>query len=175
MSSPYRDQRPADCPPTLIVVHGISLPPGRYGVGLVGRLFTGTLSPQEPGVDAQTAALRVSAHLLIDRTGQVTQFVPFQMRAWHAGESRYGTRTRCNDFSIGIELEGSDTDRYEPVQYSALAGVIEALLRAYPSLSRDRIVGHSDIAPGRKTDPGPLFDWGRLAGELRNRLDNLSA
>ncbi|MEC9341250.1 MAG: 1,6-anhydro-N-acetylmuramyl-L-alanine amidase AmpD [Pseudomonadota bacterium] len=168
-SSPFCDERPSGCPPDLIVIHSISLPPGRFGGDLVTRLFTGTLQPDDPTISPETAALRVSAHLFIDRTGAVIQYVPFHARAWHAGESRYRDRARCNDFSIGIEVEGTDFEPFDIAQYRTLTGVIDALLRVYPSLSSKRIVGHCDIAPGRKTDPGPHFDWDLLHHELQHR------
>lgn len=164
--SPHCDDRPAACQADLIVIHCISLPPGNFGGDAVSRLFTGTLSGTEPGIDAELAGLRVSAHLLIKRDGSITQYVPFDRRAWHAGESVYRGRSRCNDYSVGIELEGTDNGNYEPAQYDALAGAISALLRAYPTLSAQRIAGHSDIAPMRKHDPGPGFSWQRLHREL---------
>jgi AmpD protein len=164
--SPHQDARPPGQAPELIIVHGISLPPGEFGGPWIDRLFTGSLPPQAHPYFAQIAGLRVSAHLLIDRDGLVTQYVPFHQRAWHAGVSEYQGRAACNDFSIGIELEGADDVPYAPVQYAALAVVIRALLAAYPGLDRDRIVGHSDVAPGRKTDPGLSFDWARLRADV---------
>jgi AmpD protein len=143
-------------------VHGISLPPGDYGGPWIDALFTNTLDPAVHPYFREIAALRVSAHVLIRRDGEVVQYVPFEQRAWHAGQSRYGGRECCNDFSIGIELEGDDDHPYEAAQYRVLAEVCRALIRAYPALSPPRIVGHSDISPGRKTDPGPHFDWPRL-------------
>jgi AmpD protein len=162
VASPHCDARPIGVEPDLIVVHGISLPPGEFGGPWIDRLFTGTLPPQAHPYFATIADQCVSAHLLIDRRGRLTQYVPFHLRAWHAGESNYAGRAACNDFSIGIELEGSDTLAYEERQYHALAHVIGALCRAYPRLSPARLTGHSDIAPGRKTDPGLAFDWPRL-------------
>jgi len=143
----------------LIVVHGISLPPGEFGGPWIDRLFTNTLPPDAHPYFATIADKRVSAHLCIRRDGAVTQYVRFTERAWHAGPSRYEGREACNDFSIGIELEGTDSVAYEAAQYRSLAEVVAALTAAYPTLSRERLVGHSDIAPGRKTDPGPAFDW----------------
>lgn len=148
-------------------MHGISLPPGEYGGTWIDRLFTNSLPPQEHPYFAEVAGLKVSSHLLIRRDGEVVQYVPFHARAWHAGASSYCGRERCNDFSIGIELEGTDDSAYEPAQYRALRDAILALCAAYPSLSVERIAGHSDIAPGRKTDPGPAFDWPRLRALLR--------
>jgi len=125
----------------------------------IDALFTNTLDPQAHPYFAEIYAFRVSSHLLIRRDGELVQYVPFHQRAWHAGFSSYDGRERCNDFSIGIELEGTDDEPYEAAQYQALAECVSALLTAYPQLSAERITGHSDIAPGRKTDPGPHFDW----------------
>lgn len=160
--SPNCDARPVGVEPDLVVVHGISLPPGEFGGPWIDRLFTNTLPAEAHPYFATIADHYVSAHLLIDRRGGLTQYVPFHMRAWHAGESSYAGRGACNDFSIGIELEGTDTSGYEERQYHALARVIGALCRAYPRLTPARLTGHSDIAPGRKTDPGPAFDWPRV-------------
>jgi AmpD protein len=170
VASPNHDERPGAIPPELILVHGISLPPDEYGGPWIDRLFTNTLPPNAPDVHpffATVMALRVSSHLLIRRDGEYVQYVPFHLRAWHAGASSYCGRERCNDFSIGIEMEGSDELAYEPAQYRALSTAVHALCRAYPSLSPERIAGHSDVAPGRKTDPGPAFDWPRLRALLR--------
>lgn len=164
--SPNADERPPSCVPELIVVHNISLPPGEFGGPWIDALFANELAPGAHPYFAGIAGLRVSAHLLIRRDGTPVQYVPFLRRAWHAGVSFYGQRERCNDFSIGIELEGTDALPYEDVQYVRLAEVIGTLLSCYPTLSRERISGHADIAPGRKTDPGPAFDWGRLRQEL---------
>lgn len=168
--SPNHDERPAGMSPELIVVHGISLPPDEYGGPWIDRLFTNTLPPNAPDLHpffATVITLQVSSHLLIRRDGEYVQYVPFHLRAWHAGASSYCGRERCNDFSIGIEMEGSDEIAYEPAQYRALSTAIHALCRAYPSLSSERVAGHSDVAPGRKTDPGPAFDWPRLLALLR--------
>lgn len=164
--SPNADERPAGCLPELIVVHNISLPPGEFGGPWIDALFGNALPPDAHPYFAAVAGLRVSAHLLVRRDGSLVQYVPFHRRAWHAGVSFYGLRERCNDFSIGIELEGVDDVPYEGAQYAQLAESVAALLAAYPTLSRERISGHADIAPGRKTDPGPSFDWGRLRREL---------
>ena len=142
----------------LIVVHGISLPPGEFGGPWIDRLFTNDLPPSF----GEVAALRVSAHLVIRRTGAVTQYVKFTERAWHAGKSSFDGREACNDFSVGIELEGTDETAYEDAQYGTLTALIAALLQGYPTLAAARIVGHCDIAPGRKLDPGAKFDWPRL-------------
>jgi len=160
--SPHFDARPAGMTPDLIVVHNISLPPGEFGGPWIDVLFTGALPHAAHPYFETLRGVRVSAHVLIRRSGSVTQYVPFGQRAWHAGESSYQGRTRCNDFSIGIELEGADEVPFEPAQYTTLADLVRALLATYPTLARERIAGHSDIAPGRKTDPGPAFDWPRL-------------
>ena len=165
--SPNFDARPDGILPELIVVHGISLPPSQFGGPWIDRLFTNTLPPDEHPYFATISQLKVSSHALIRRDGEVVQYVPFHRRAWHAGASSYQGRERCNDFSIGIELEGADETPYEPAQYRMLSAVIQELCAAYPSLSLSRIAGHSDIAPERKTDPGPAFDWQRLYALLR--------
>lgn len=162
--SPNCDDRPPGMPIELVVVHGISLPPGEFGGGNVTKLFTNQIDPDAHPFFAEIADLRVSAHVLIERTGRVVQFVRFDRRAWHAGLSRFLDRARCNDFSIGIELEGTDTQAYTRIQYETLIEVLKALKAAYPSLRY--ICGHEHIAPARKTDPGPAFDWGYLAGQL---------
>lgn len=165
--SPHCDARPAGALPELIVIHGISVPAGQFGGPWIDRLFAGDLSAAAHPAFAEIAALRVSAHVLVRRDGTLTQYVPLGMRAWHAGTSIYAGRSACNDFSVGIELEGTDQLPYENAQYGALAALILALCHAYPSLSPDRLTGHSDIAPGRKSDPGPAFDWPRLRALLR--------
>jgi AmpD protein len=161
VASPNYDARPDGVEAELIVVHGISLPPGEFGGPWIERLFTNTLPLDMHPYFAEIGGLRVSSHLLVARDGELTQFVRFTDRAWHAGQSSYNGRTACNDFSIGVELEGLDTLAYEEAQYDTLAEVVAALCDAYPRLSPDRLVGHSDISPGRKTDPGPAFDWER--------------
>ena len=168
--SPNHDARPAGSTIDLIVVHGISLPPGRFGGPWIDRLFTNRLDPAAHPYFAAIAGLRVSSHLLVRRDGAVTQFVPFGARAWHAGESRFDGRSRCNDFSIGIELEGTDDRSYTVRQYARLAQLCASLMAAYPAITRERIAGHSDIAPGRKSDPGPAFDWRRFRIVLDKRL-----
>jgi N-acetyl-anhydromuramoyl-L-alanine amidase len=162
--SPHFDARPTNVVPELMVVHGISLPPGEFGGPWIDRLFTGNLPLDAHPYFREVAAAggRVSAHVVIRRDGQIIQYVPFGARAWHAGRSEYKGRSGCNDFSVGIELEGADDVPYMGAQYDSLARVVQALLAAYPSLSSTHITGHSDIAPGRKTDPGPAFDWSRL-------------
>jgi AmpD protein len=166
LPSPNSDARPDPADVSLIVVHAISLPPGQFGGPWVDRLFTNSLDPRAHPYFAKIHGLEVSSHLCIFRTGAVRQYVSFDRRAWHAGESRFAGRSRCNDFSIGIELEGADDVPFEAVQYRRLAAVAAALLRAYPAITPARIVGHSDVAPGRKTDPGPHFDWLRFHAEM---------
>ena len=161
VASPNYDERPPGVEADLIVVHGISLPPGEFGGPWIERLFTNTLPLDMHPYFAEIGTLRVSSHLLVARDGGLTQFVKFTARAWHAGQSSYEGRPACNDFSIGVELEGVDTQDYEAAQYDTLAAVVATLCDAYPRLSADRVVGHSDISPGRKTDPGPAFDWQR--------------
>lgn len=159
LPSQHFNERPGNGMVDMIVVHGISLPPGQFGTGAIAEFFCGKLDMKADPYYASIATLRVSSHLLIMRTGEIIQFVPFSQRAWHAGQSSFQGRENCNDFSIGIELEGTDEVPYEPIQYQKLAQVIRALQAAYPAITRERIVGHSDIAPGRKTDPGPHFKW----------------
>lgn len=171
VASPNWDERPEGTDIDLIVIHGISLPPGEYGGPWIDALFTNTLDPDAHPYFAGIHQLRVSSHLLIRRNGELVQYVPFHLRAWHAGVSMFEGHERCNDFSIGIELEGSDEDPYESAQYARLAEVILALEQAYPSLSRQRLAGHSEIAPGRKTDPGPAFRWPHLLALLSSSTD----
>lgn len=165
--SPHRDARPPGAVPELIVIHGISVPAGQFGGPWIDRLFAGDLPAAAHAEFAEIAALRVSAHALIRRDGSISQYVPFGERAWHAGQSSYAGRPACNDFSVGIELEGTDDTAYSDAQYEALTALIAALCAAYAGLAPGRIVGHSDIAPGRKSDPGPAFDWPRLRSRLR--------
>jgi N-acetyl-anhydromuramoyl-L-alanine amidase len=163
IDSPNCDARPPGTAIELIVVHGISLPPGKFGGRGVIDLFTNRLDPRAHPYYATISDLRVSSHLFIRRDGELLQFVPCAMRAWHAGRSQWRERERCNDFSVGIELEGTDNTPYSSAQYSMLARVIRALKLRYPIRE---VLGHSEIAPGRKTDPGPAFDWARLHGLL---------
>ncbi len=165
--SPFFDDRPQK-EISLLVVHCISLPPGAFGGPYIDRLFLGKLDPEEHPYFRGIAHLRVSAHLLIDREGGVTQYVPFHKRAWHAGVSSFRGRPRCNDFSIGIELEGSETTPYTEAQYRKLARIARLLMGRYPEITPDRIVGHADIAPGRKRDPGESFDWDHFYRLLRS-------
>jgi AmpD protein len=168
--SPHCDARPAGTVAELLVVHGISLPPGEFGGPWIDRLFTGTLPPEAHPFFRELAAARLSAHALVRRDGAIVQYVPFGERAWHAGASQYRGRSTCNDFSVGVELEGTDDTPYTEAQYQQLAALAAALLAAYASLSAEHIVGHSDIAPGRKTDPGAAFDWPRFRALLSERL-----
>jgi AmpD protein len=156
------DERPQASEPELIVIHSISLPEGDFGTPHVEALFSNCLDVSAHPSFAEIAALRVSAHALIRRDGELIQFVPFTKRAWHAGLSSYRGRDCCNDFSIGIELEGCDWQAFEDAQYRRLASLVRVLMAAWPSIDAERLVGHSDIAPGRKTDPGPHFDWRKL-------------
>jgi len=157
--SPNCDDRPEGMPISVAVIHGISLPPGRFGGRGIEQLFTNRLDPAADPYYAGIAHLRVSAHFVVRRDGGLLQFVPCTKRAWHAGASAWNGRERVNDFSVGIELEGTDTLPYASAQYTMLCRLLRALARRYPIAD---IVGHSDIAPGRKTDPGPSFDWARL-------------
>jgi N-acetyl-anhydromuramoyl-L-alanine amidase len=157
--SPNVDDRPAGSRIELVVIHNISLPPGAYGGGRVRALFTNSLDPHAHPFFAEVAGIRVSAHLLVERDGTVTQFASFERRAWHAGASEFRGRQRCNDFSVGIELEGTDFEPFTDAQYDALNLALQALVSAYPI---EAVRGHSDIASGRKTDPGPFFEWRRL-------------
>lgn len=169
--SPNCDARPPGCELDLIVVHGISLPPGEFGGPWIDRLFANELPADRHPYFATVCNLRVSAHVLISRRGELTQYVAFTDRAWHAGESTHRGREWCNDFSVGIELEGADDIPYARAQYRALAELIGALRRTWPSLGEAEVVGHCDIAPGRKTDPGPSFDWTRLERLLTAGVD----
>lgn len=166
VESPNCDTRPEGTCISLLVVHGISLPPGEYGGPWIDALFTNVLDSEAHPYFRSVAELRVSAHLLIRRDGELVQYVPFDLRAWHAGISIFEGRPSCNDYSIGIELEGSDGNPYAAMQYTQLAEVTHTLMRCYPAITPQRIVGHSDIAPGRKTDPGPAFDWTHLRSLL---------
>lgn len=166
VASPNCDARPQGLLPQLIVIHAISLPPGRYGGDHIERLFTNRLDPDAHPYFKEIADLRVSAHFLIRRDGQLLQFVPVTLRAWHAGVSCWAGRDRCNDFSIGIELEGDDGGPFENAQYHRLILLLSALRQGFPV---EAVVGHCDIAPGRKTDPGPHFDWGRIQFTMGSR------
>ena len=166
MPSPNCDERPPGCDIDLIVVHGISLPEGDFGTPHVEELFCNRLDACAHPSFGEVAVLQVSTHVLIRRDGELVQFVPFGKRAWHAGLSSLEGRECCNDFSIGIELEGTDFQPYEDRQYLALAELARLIMTTWPGVDAGRIVGHCHIAPGRKTDPGPCFDWPRLRGLL---------
>lgn len=157
--SPNFNERPDPNRIDLLVIHSISLPPGEYGGPYISQLFTNNLSPERHPYFKEIADMQVSSHLLIRRDGQLIQYVPFDKRAWHAGESCFLDERNCNDFSIGIELEGQDESAYEEIQYQRLADITFGLMSTYPAITPERITGHSDIAPNRKTDPGPAFDW----------------
>jgi AmpD protein len=161
--SPNCDDRPAGTEISLLVLHSISLPPGQYGGDSIERLFTNRLDPAAHPYFRDIASLKVSAHFVVRRDGELLQFVPLQRRAWHAGVSSWRGRERCNDFSVGIELEGSDVDAFTDVQYQALIRLVRALRTALPL---QQVAAHSDVAPGRKTDPGAGFDWPRLLAAL---------
>lgn len=167
--SPNQDDRPNAEEPSLLVVHGISLPPGQFGGHEVEALFTNRLDWDAHPYFGGIRGLEVSAHLFIRRDGTVIQFVPLTQRAWHAGPSCFRGRDCCNDYSIGIELEGEDETPYDDRQYPVLQGVVRAICNAFPGISPREMAGHSDIAPGRKTDPGPAFDWFRLYDGLVER------
>ena len=164
--SPNCDARPDGVKVDLLVIHNISLPPGEFGGHWIEDLFTNRLDPSAHPYFAEIADLQVSAHLLLHRDGTAIQFVPLEQRAWHAGVSSFCDRERCNDFSIGIELEGSDDTPFSHAQYEALCGLTREIQQRFPAITAERIVGHSDIAPGRKTDPGPCFDWVRYRAAL---------
>lgn len=162
----HYDARPLPNDISLLVIHNISLPPNQFGSDHVETFFAGKLDPTEHPFFESIYQVRVSSHLYIRRTGEVVQFVSFEDRAWHAGVSSFQGRTRCNDFSIGIELEGADNIHYTEEQYIALKQVTCQIMHAYPNISLGRIVGHADIAPGRKTDPGVAFDWTRFRQQV---------
>lgn len=170
--SPNCDARSGDAPLSLVVLHGISLPPGEFGGREIEQLFQNTLDWDAHPYFSEIRGMQVSAHLLIRREGEIVQFVPFTERAWHAGESHFRGAAACNDYSIGIELEGEDDTPYEEEQYSVLVDVLKAIKQAYPQISTREIAAHSDIAPGRKTDPGAAFDWLRLYDGLKQSKEN---
>ncbi|NOU51602.1 1,6-anhydro-N-acetylmuramyl-L-alanine amidase AmpD [Pseudoalteromonas sp. JBTF-M23] len=162
----FYDDRPEQEEISLLVIHNISLPAGQFGTPYVDALFSGSLDCNAHPSFADLEGVRVSAHCFIRRDGQVLQYVPFNKRAWHAGVSSFAGRERCNDFSIGIELEGTDNEPYHEAQYRQLAAITKQLMAAYPAISKQRIVGHCDIAPGRKTDPGNAFQWSQFFNQL---------
>jgi AmpD protein len=160
--SPNYDDRPADTAIDLLVIHSISLPEGEFGGPWIDQLFCNELEASGHDEFSKICDLKVSSHILIRRDGEIVQYVPFQHRAWHAGESSFEGCERCNDFSIGIELEGSENQAFEETQYQQLTELTRELMKHYPDITQQRITGHNDIAPGRKTDPGPNFDWGKI-------------
>ncbi|MYL25690.1 MULTISPECIES: 1,6-anhydro-N-acetylmuramyl-L-alanine amidase AmpD [Halomonadaceae] len=172
--SDNHDARPAEAGVSLLVIHGISLPPGEFGGDAIERLFCNTLDCSEHPWFERLRNLRVSAHLLIRRDGQLVQFVSLLDRAWHAGRSCFNGQAECNDFGIGIELEGADDTPYTEAQYDRLIPLARGIMRSFPSITPDRVVGHADIAPERKTDPGPAFDWLRLRRGIAQTAEGLS-
>lgn len=167
--SPNFNERPVGAKLSLLVLHNISLPPGQFGGGYIQQFFQNRLNSELHPYFASIEGVEVSAHLLIERTGQLVQFVSFDQRAWHAGRSSFAGVPECNDYSIGIELEGTDTEPYTDQQYAVLVQVVKLLQHHYPKITTERITGHSDIAPARKTDPGAAFDWGRLQAQLKQQ------
>ena len=166
IASPNHDDRPPGTCIDVLIMHNISLPPGQFGGPYIKQLFTNTLNPADHSYFEEISALRVSAHFLVRRDGHLIQFVPTNKRAWHAGVSNFCGRERCNDFSIGIEMEGCDEQAFENIQYLTLIPLVRLLQSAYPKIKTNNITGHSDIAPGRKTDPGPHFDWEHVKSDL---------
>jgi len=169
--SPNRDLRPEGATLDMIVIHGISLPPGQFGGGEIEALFLNELDWDAHPYFGEIRGMEVSAHLLIRRDGELIQFVPLTERAWHAGESSFRGRACCNDFSLGIELEGEDETPYDERQYAALPAVLRAVTAAYPQITAHEIAGHCDVSPGRKSDPGPAFDWPRLYDALEEHIE----
>jgi N-acetyl-anhydromuramoyl-L-alanine amidase len=168
LPSPHHNERPANTAIELIILHNISLPPGEFGTPYINDFFCGQLDATKHPYFKQIVAAHVAPHLLIRREGAIIQYVPFAKRAWHAGESCYQGKKNCNDFSIGVELEGTDEIPYTIIQYQQLAAVVQALMTAYPTITEEKIVGHCDVAPDRKTDPGKSFDWGYFFKHLRS-------
>lgn len=168
--SPNQNERPEGINIDLVVIHSISLPPGQFSGTAVIDFFQNKLEIDQHPYYQNIKDLKVSTHLMVRRDGSVLQFVPFHRRAWHAGASSFNGVKECNDYSIGIELEGTDDTSYEMCQYQSLAHVLRLLQKQYPMITPQRIVGHCDVAPGRKTDPGPHFDWKQLQAMLREEL-----
>ncbi|HDR1001936.1 1,6-anhydro-N-acetylmuramyl-L-alanine amidase AmpD [Pasteurella multocida] len=167
--SPHYDQRPDLHDISLLIIHYISLPPEQFGGHYINDFFQGKLNPTQHPYFEEIATLRVSAHCLINRQGEITQYVNFNDRAWHAGVSQFEGREKCNDFSIGIELEGSNTQPFTVAQYQSLITLTKAIMASYPDITLQRIVGHCDVAPGRKIDPGQYFDWQTYLEALQNQ------
>ena len=170
--SPNQDERPEGTEPELVIIHGISLPPGEFGGPYIESLFTNCLDCTAHPYFTEIEGMQVSSHLLVRRDGELVQYVPLNLRAWHAGLSQFRGRSCCNDYSIGIELEGTDDTPYTDEQYKQLVAVIQAIIATYPKISARRIAGHCDVTPGRKTDPGPAFNWLRLYDGLRSNDEN---
>lgn len=166
--SPNYDLRQNESDISLIVIHGISLPPGKFGQNYIDQLFCNQINPNDHPYFKEISGLKVSSHLLVRRDGEIVQYVPLQKRAWHAGVSTYKGQDNCNDFSVGIELEGDDETPYMDIQYQILSKLINSLIKEFPNLNKNTIAGHGDIAPGRKTDPGEAFDWQRLNALISN-------
>ena len=173
--SPNCNARPDGSEVSLLVIHNISLPPGKFGGGAIDDLFCNRLDHDAHPYFATLRGLQVSAHFLIRRDGELVQYVPVTARAWHAGKSVFAGRENCNDFSVGVELEGTDDRPYTQKQYRRLVRLSVLLLRAFPALAPQRIAGHCDIAPGRKTDPGAAFDWPRYRAALAQELHSMSS
>ena len=171
-SSPNSSERVDENDISLITIHNISLPPGKFGTRYIDQFFCNDLDPNHHPYFEKISELKVSAHLLISRVGDVTQYVPLNKKAWHAGDSIFKGRENCNEFSIGIELEGTDYVAFTDIQYETLIHITKKLLDRYPKINLDRIKGHSDIAPGRKTDPGPYFEWDRYLDRLDQSLNS---
>jgi AmpD protein len=167
LQSPNFDIRPKKIDISLIVIHSISLPPTIFGNEYVENFFLNKLEIADNEYINSIKDMKVSSHIYIKRTGEIIQFVPFDKRAWHAGESSYKNVKNCNDYSIGIELEGCEDISFEDIQYNKLSEIIDCLIQNYPNINSERIVSHSEIAPGRKSDPGPLFDWKRLKSMIK--------
>lgn len=167
LQSPNFDIRPKKIDISLIVIHSISLPPTIFGNEYVENFFLNKLEIVDNEYINSIKDMKVSSHIYIKRTGEIIQFVPFDKRAWHAGESSYKNVKNCNDYSIGIELEGCEDISFEDIQYNKLSEIIDCLIQNYPNINSERIVSHSEIAPGRKSDPGPLFDWKRLKSMIK--------
>lgn len=166
-NSPHCDERPNQQDISLLVIHNITLPPGEFNGPYIDQLFMGNLDIAAHPFFEEIKHLKVSPHALICRDGKLIQYVPFNKRAWHAGESEFEGRSNCNDFSIGVELEGTDEQEFTKEQYIVLIDLTNAIRQAYPQINKRKIAGHSDISPGRKTDPGPKFNWGFYLNQLK--------
>ena len=174
VASPNFGERPEGAEISLLVIHNISLPPGEYGGPWIDHLFCNRLDPARHPYFREVADMQVSSHFLIRRDGELVQYVPCDKRAWHAGRSCWRDQQECNDFSIGIELEGTDHEPYTDAQYAVLVELIRVLRASYPGIAPDALAGHADIAPGRKSDPGEAFDWARLHNSLQQPGEDLA-